>query len=134
MFLLELKGVTKFFGGLPAVINVDFSVRKGEIYRFNRAERRGKNHFIQCYQRLFSAHQRKSLFQGGGHYRPENCTRWRKKAWFRTFQHSKLFTELTVLENMLIGFHLNRKVNFWGGYLQYSCFETFKQQVETKGH
>ena len=32
----------------------------------------------------------------------------------RTFQHSRLFTDMTVLENMIIAFHLYKKPRFWG--------------------
>ena len=113
MSLLELKGVTKFFDGLPAVIGVDFSVHQGEIVGLIGPNGAGKTTLFNCISGYFPPTKGKIFFKG------EDITGLKmyqvaQKGLVRTFQHSKLFTELTVLENMLIGFHLNRKVNFWG--------------------
>ena len=113
MPFLELRQLTKYFGGLPAVHDLNLSVEKGEIVGLIGPNGAGKTTVFNLISGYLAPTKGKVIFKG------EEITGLKmhevaKRGLVRTFQHSTLFTELTVLQNMLIGLHLNAKVNLIG--------------------
>ena len=53
MNLLEVKKVSMFFGGLAAISDVSFEIRKGEILGLDWSERCRQDHHVQCGERFF---------------------------------------------------------------------------------
>ena len=62
MSLLEVRGVSKFFGGLAALNSVSFSVNKGEIFGLNRSKWCREDHTFQCGERFLQTLKRRSYF------------------------------------------------------------------------
>ena len=62
--VLETKGVSRRFGGILANSDIDFRVRRGELPRYHRSERRGQDHVLQ------DAHLR-----GTSQRRPGSCSK-----------------------------------------------------------
>jgi branched-chain amino acid transport system ATP-binding protein len=106
MSLLEVKGLTKRFGGVTAVHRVDLSVEQGEILGMIGPNGAGKTTLFHLITGFHLGDEGQILFKGEeiSSLRPDQIC---KKGITRTFQIVKPFTHLTVLQNVTIG-ALNR--------------------------
>lgn len=100
--LLATTGLVKQFGGLVAVDNVDIRVKPAEILGIIGPNGAGKTTFFNLVSGLDQPTQGKVVFDG------EDITNWpliriARRGLVRTFQHSLMFTNLTVLESVLVG-------------------------------
>jgi branched-chain amino acid transport system ATP-binding protein len=102
MSILESQGVTKIFGGLVAVDNVDFRVEKGEIVGLIGPNGAGKTTFFNIISGFYRPDKGDVLFNGTSivGMKPHRIC---KLGMTRTFQIVKPFPELTVLENVMMG-------------------------------
>jgi len=111
--LLELYKVTKYFGGLAAVQDLDLQVWPREIVSIIGPNGAGKTtvfNLITCLYRPTSGDirlERRSLVS----LSPDHVVRW---GIARTFQNIRLFNNMTVLENVLVGQHTQLKANILG--------------------
>jgi branched-chain amino acid transport system ATP-binding protein len=99
---LEVKGVTKRFGGLYANDHVDFSVQEGEIVSIIGPNGAGKSTLFNCITGFYSANS------GEVHFYGRNITRYGadkicKMGVARTFQVVQVISDMTVLENVVTG-------------------------------
>ncbi len=99
--LLEGRNVSKYFGGLAAVNNVDFAVCPGEIVGLVGPNGSGKTTLFDCLSRLQKIDSGQILFKG------QDVTRARpyqiaRMGLARTFQVIRVYRKMTVLKNMLI--------------------------------
>jgi branched-chain amino acid transport system ATP-binding protein len=106
--LLELRGVSKFFGGLPAVKQLDFAVRPGEIVGIIGPNGAGKTTMIGLISGSLP------LSSGQIRYRSLDISRLppHRRAYLgiaRTFQVTQPFKGLSVRENVLIGALFGRR-------------------------
>lgn len=111
--ILELKNVTKNFGGLVAVDNVNFSIEEGQIVGLIGPNGAGKTTLFNCISGLYRANAGEVIFQG------EPITRLSqpeitRRGICRTFQQLRLFKGMTVLNNVLIGTHIKGKASVLG--------------------
>jgi branched-chain amino acid transport system ATP-binding protein len=102
MVLLEVKGLTKFFGGIQAVNDISFQLEEGQILGMIGPNGTGKTTVFN----MISGHL--STDAGSVIFRGENITNWPaykicKKGIARTFQIVKPFRRLTVYENVMVG-------------------------------
>jgi branched-chain amino acid transport system ATP-binding protein len=103
--ILEIKGVTKTFGGLTAVNNVSFTVTRGEVFGIAGPNGSGKSTLFNCITGIpFGPSGGEILFNG------EQIGRWRPHAiaragLVRTFQKDAEFPDLTARETVLLGGH-----------------------------
>jgi len=100
--MLELEKVSKFFGGLPALMEVSFSVMPGKVTALIGPNGAGKSTLIDCVSGVGRIQS--------GRIRLENTRIDGKPAHeiadlkvTRTFQNLKLFSRLSVLDNVLTG-------------------------------
>jgi branched-chain amino acid transport system ATP-binding protein len=103
--ILELSGVTKFFGGLAAVNDVSLSVSEGEIVGIIGPNGAGKTTVFNLVSSVYK------LTHGTVKFKNEDITnlkphRVAAKGLVRTFQANVLFKNFTVLENVLVGCQL----------------------------
>lgn len=100
--VLQVKALSKHFGGLKAVDMVDFSVKSGEIKALIGPNGSGKTTVLNLLSGLYIPTGGEILFNGQeiGGQRPENIT---SLGIARTFQNIRLFGDLTVLENIMVG-------------------------------
>ncbi len=112
MPLLELKGLTKHFGGLTAVNSLDLSVGKGEIVGLIGPNGAGKTTVFNLIMGTHSPNKGKVVFKGTEitGQKPHTIV---SQGLVRSFQRTVLFSELTVLQNILLGFHLISETRFW---------------------
>jgi branched-chain amino acid transport system ATP-binding protein len=106
MSLLEVKGLTKRFGGVMAVNHVDFSIERGEILGMIGPNGAGKTTLFHLITGFHSGDEGHIIFKGEeiSTLRPDQIC---KKGITRTFQIVKPFSHITVLQNVVIG-ALNR--------------------------
>ena len=111
MALLELQDLTIVFGGLVAVNEVNLEVKKGQIFSIIGPNGSGKTTIFNMISGLYKPTRGRVHFDGKriDGKRPDAINR-NKIA--RTFQNIRLFKDLTVLENVLIGNHSNISTSF----------------------
>ena len=102
MPILEGQSVTKHFGGLAAVSNVDFSVEKGEIFGLIGPNGAGKTTLFNLISASLSLKSGSILFEGQeiSGLKPYKICRL---GIARTFQTVKIFPDLPVLSNVILG-------------------------------
>jgi branched-chain amino acid transport system ATP-binding protein len=101
--LLEASGVIMRFGGLTAVRNVDLTVNTGEIVGLIGPNGAGKTTFFNCLTGLYVPTEGKVSYRGV--VLPPKPHLVTKAGIARTFQNIRLFANMTVLENVLVGRH-----------------------------
>ena len=108
MIVLEAKNVCKQFGGLKAVDNVDLQIREKSIFGIIGPNGAGKSTFFNICTGYYPPTSGTISFMG------ENITGINpeliaEKGMARTFQNIKLFDNMSVLENIKIGYHMHTK-------------------------
>jgi len=107
--ILEVKNMTKDFGGLRALDHLDIDVSEGEIVALIGPNGAGKTTFFNCITGIYAPTQGDVLITPSGKkqtringLKPNHVT---QKGLARTFQNIRLFANMTVLENVMIGRH-----------------------------
>ena len=102
MRILECQGVTKFFGGLAAVSNVDFHVDQGEIVGLIGPNGAGKTTLFNLVAGTFPLSSGEIKFKGRklSGLKPHRIC---QMGIARTFQETKVFANMRVLQNVLVG-------------------------------
>ena len=105
--LLELRDVTRRFGGVVALDDVSFSVQQGEIAGLIGPNGAGKTTAFNVITRLYRPESGEITFDGESLLGtpPHKVVR---RGIARTFQNVELFPTMTVLENVLVGAHARR--------------------------
>ncbi len=99
--LLEGRSVSKYFGGLAALSNVDFSIYPGEIVGLIGPNGSGKTTLFDCLSRVQNISQGQVFFKGSEITRKKPF-QVAHMGLARTFQLIRVYRKLTVLENMLL--------------------------------
>ena len=109
--LLEMQNVVKRFGGLTAVSNMSFQVEKGEIFGVIGPNGAGKTTIFNLITGVYPVSEGNILFDGQSisGKKPYQII---NGGIARTFQNIRLFTGMTVLENILVGQHDHLKAGF----------------------
>jgi len=100
--LLELQRVTKSFGGLTAVDNVSFSVRRGEIFGLIGPNGAGKSTIVSLVMGIYQPDSGEVFFQGTSLLKLK-ANQVVERGICRTFQVEKPLLNMTVTGNVLIG-------------------------------
>jgi branched-chain amino acid transport system ATP-binding protein len=110
MPLLEARALSKHFGGLAAVNGFNLSIETGEIVGLIGPNGAGKTTCFNLLSGFLPPTSGSILFAGNditGH-RPHKIV---GLGLVRTFQHTTLFQDLSVLENVLLGLHLHSRMS-----------------------
>jgi len=108
--LLEVRGVTKRFGGLLANDDVSFTVNEGEIVSIIGPNGAGKSTLFNCVTGFYPPNAGHVLFHGSDITRLA-ADRICKLGIARTFQIVQVITDMTVLENVMTGAFLRSARN-----------------------
>ncbi|MVO87009.1 ATP-binding cassette domain-containing protein [Streptomyces sp. p1417] len=114
--VLEASGVTMRFGGLTAVRSVDLTVSSGEIVGLIGPNGAGKTTFFNCLTGLYVPTEGKVSYKGT--VLPAKPHLVTDAGIARTFQNIRLFANMTVLENVLVGRHTRTKEGLWSALLR----------------
>jgi branched-chain amino acid transport system ATP-binding protein len=116
MPLLEVKGVSKRFGGVHAVNDVSFRVEKGMIKAVIGPNGAGKTTLFNMVSGFIAPDRGEITFSGAPmHGRPPHEVAARGVS--RTFQNIRLFADMTALENVMVGRYLRARSGFLAGML-----------------
>ena len=101
-YLLEITSLSKNFGGLPALLEVNFRAERGKVTALIGPNGAGKTTLINCLTGVLTPDQGTILFEG------ENlgglpAHRVARLGIARTFQNLRLFPRMSVLDNVLCG-------------------------------
>ena len=151
--VLRIENVTMQFGGVVAVNNLNLEVNKGEIVALIGPNGAGKTtafnvvtgvyeptngkvefmgetiveNFPQGRMKKYYAGENKGLYYRAISHTPDVIT---KKGIARTFQNIRLFSNLTVFENVLIAKHMRAKQNFFSAALHLNKKEEQRMRHE----
>ncbi|MFE3741874.1 ABC transporter ATP-binding protein [Streptomyces sp. NPDC059096] len=114
--VLDATGVTMRFGGLTAVRNVDLHVNAGEIVGLIGPNGAGKTTFFNCLTGLYVPTEGTVTYKGT--VLPPKPHLVTNAGIARTFQNIRLFANMTVLENVLVGRHTRTKEGLWSALLR----------------
>ncbi|MBA7565347.1 ABC transporter ATP-binding protein [Candidatus Atribacteria bacterium 1244-E10-H5-B2] len=116
MNILELQEVTMRFGGLVAVDNVTFQVPQGNIFGIIGPNGSGKTTLFNVITGIYraTAGQIKLFGENIVGLEPENIN---AKGISRTFQNPRLFNELSIIDNLLVGMHPEREKSIFADLL-----------------
>ncbi|GAB4344527.1 MAG: ABC transporter ATP-binding protein [Desulfobulbaceae bacterium] len=119
--LLEVRDLTMEFGGITALDRFELRIRKGEIAALIGPNGAGKTTFFNCLTGIYKPTGGELLLHKGDKtirlngLKPNQVTR---QGLARTFQNIRLFPNMTVLENVMIGRHCRTRAKVLGAILR----------------
>jgi branched-chain amino acid transport system ATP-binding protein len=116
--LLEIKQLSLSFGGIVALSQVDMSVKKGQLYAVIGPNGAGKTSLFNCLSGVYRPDSGDILLNGTSllGMKPHKIG---KLGIARTFQNIELFTNMTVIDNLLLGRHIHMHSGPFTGALFY---------------
>jgi len=118
------------FGGLTAVRDVSLQVNTGEIVGLIGPNGAGKTTFFNCLTGLYIPTEGKVSYKGT--VLPPKPHLVTKAGIARTFQNIRLFSNMTVLENVLVGRHTRTKEGLWSALLRGPGFKKAEKASEDR--
>jgi len=117
MALLEARRISKQFGGLAALRDLDLDIEKGVIASLIGPNGAGKTTFFNMVSGIYKPTSGQMLLEGKeiGGLRPNRAT---ALGLGRTFQNIRLFSNMTALENVLVGMNCRLKSTWFGTLLR----------------
>jgi len=114
--LLIARDLSVQFGGVRAVNQVSFEVRRGEVFTLIGPNGAGKTTVFNLISRIYTPTSGELVFEGRrlAEVAPHGIA---QLGIARTFQNIELFEHATVLQNLLIGHHIHRGAGFWSNLL-----------------
>src|SRR5499427_809106 len=110
--LLQAHGLHKNFGGVKAVSDISFAVPAGSIFAVIGPNGAGKSTLLNLISGVYPPNAGSLSFKGADLSRMPAHRRVRLGI-ARTFQKIRLFKQLSVLENVIAGFHIHHDVPTW---------------------
>jgi branched-chain amino acid transport system ATP-binding protein len=125
---LEINGLTKYFGGLRAVYNLNMKIETGSLVGLIGPNGAGKTTAFNLITGVYNPSSGTVVFQGEdiAGYEPFEITR---KGIGRTFQNIRLFPNLSVIDNVRIAYHPHAGYNFFDSILRTNQFETKEREL-----
>ena len=129
--LLSGRAVTQRFGGLTAVNNVDFDVEEQQIVGIIGPNGAGKSTLFNCITGIYKPTEGRIIYNGTDitGMKPYEVT---KLGMLRTFQNIRLFNEMTVAENVMVGMHTRTKANLLSVIFRMSRHKNEEKEMEKK--
>jgi branched-chain amino acid transport system ATP-binding protein len=127
-FLLSTKGLCKNFGGVKAAEDFDLALRNGELVGLIGPNGAGKTTIFNLITGFQSPTSGTVYFQGQ-RITGKSPSQIVRMGIGRTFQHTRLLREISILENMMVGFHLQAKATLWSILLHTRQFKDSESEI-----
>ncbi len=115
--MLEIKGLTKQFGGLTAIDHLDLSIEEGQIVGLIGPNGAGKTTVFNIITGVYKVSEGEITMHG--EKITNTSAHWvTQRGITRTFQNIRLFGQMTVLDNVRIGRHCRTKTGLFGAILR----------------
>jgi branched-chain amino acid transport system ATP-binding protein len=129
--VLKVSGASKRFGGVQAVSDVGISVQAGQIYGLIGPNGAGKTTFFNLITGLYTPDA--GVFELNGlAYRPTAVHLVAKAGIARTFQNIRLFNDMTVLENVMVGRHVRSGSGLLGAIFRTAAFRAEERAIHER--
>jgi branched-chain amino acid transport system ATP-binding protein len=115
--LLEIKALQKQFGGLVALSSLDLEIQQGEIFSLIGPNGAGKTTVFNMISGLYEPTSGEVTL-GGVRVSRRKPHEIAAMGISRTFQNIRLFSKMTVLDNVLVGRHLRFHAPYWSSLLR----------------
>jgi branched-chain amino acid transport system ATP-binding protein len=119
--VLKVAGISKRFGGLKALSDVGITINKGQVYGLIGPNGAGKTTFFNVITGLYTPDSG-SFELGGAPYKPTAVHEVAKAGIARTFQNIRLFSDMTALENVMVGRHVRSHSGLLGAIFKTKSF------------
>ena len=129
--VLDVKGVSKRFGGLQALSDVGITIRQGQVYGLIGPNGAGKTTFFNVITGLYSPDSG-SFELGGRRYEPSAVHEVARQGIARTFQNIRLFPEMTALENVMVGRHVRTRSGLAGAIFRTAAFKAEEAAIRER--
>jgi branched-chain amino acid transport system ATP-binding protein len=129
--LLSARNLTVRFGGVLAVNDVSFDVRRGEVFTLIGPNGAGKTTVFNLISRIYNP-TAGTLSYLGRNLADVAPSQIAPMGIARTFQNIELFEHATVLQNLLIGRHVHRRSNMWTDMLFLPSVREAERQTRRK--
>jgi branched-chain amino acid transport system ATP-binding protein len=130
-FMLEIQGIEKSFGGLKAVNDCSLEVREGSITGLIGPNGAGKTTLFNIITGHYKPDRGKILFQGEAIEGLEPHQIFKKKV-YRTFQITREFSQMTVLENLMIMPEHQIGEKIWNTWFRLSSVRSQERELQDK--
>ena len=128
---IEITGLTRFFGGLAAVMDLNLDMGKEEIMGLIGPNGAGKSTVLNMIGGTLSPSRGKVTFKGEDITRLPSHRR-AQKGISRLYQANILFNHYTALENVLVGLHLKAKIGLFGVILKRGMIRRHEESLREK--
>ena len=131
--ILEIRGITKRFGGLTALSDVGFAIEPNTIFGLIGPNGAGKTTLFNVLTGLYGHDEGTFSFLGDP---LNNLTPDRIAALgiARTFQNIRLFANLSAIENVMIGRHVRTQAGVWGAIMRNAATRAEEAAIEKRAH
>lgn len=131
MYLLEVRDLTKHFGGIRAIEEVRFRVREGSITSIIGPNGAGKTTLFNCLTGITQPTKGRVSFLDTEitGFRPSSIV---KLGIARTFQNIRLFKEMSVIENIMVSQHCRTGAGLFASILRGNAFKKEERIIEEK--
>jgi len=113
-YLLEISHVSKYFQGLVAINDLSMKVKKGQIYGIIGPNGAGKTTLFNCITGIYRPEIGQILWKGKD-IKGSQPHKIAELGILRTFQTIRLFSEMSVAENIMSGRHIKSKQRWYNG-------------------
>jgi len=129
--LLQFNNISKNFGGLQVLQGVQFDVPQGGIFGLIGPNGAGKTTVFNLITGLLRASSGNIIFDGRdiGKVAPHKIT---ERGIARTFQNIRVFKEMTLLENVVVGMHEHLDYGVGSMLLNLGAFRRSEQQARER--
>ena len=118
MSLLTARNVSKRFGGLQALTSLDVTVEEKSIHSVIGPNGAGKTTFFNCITGFYHPEDGEVIFEGEP-IQGMQPDRVADRGIARTYQNIRLFANVTVAENVLVGMHRHLHTGWFGAVLRF---------------
>ena len=131
--ILKVANVSKRFGGLQALSDVGMEIQRGQVYGLIGPNGAGKTTFFNVLTGLYTPDSG-SFELAGKPYTPTAVHEVAKAGIARTFQNIRLFSEMTALENVMVGRHVRTHSGLIGAVLRTPGFKREEREIAARAH
>jgi branched-chain amino acid transport system ATP-binding protein len=129
--VLRVAGVSKRFGGLQALSDVGITIERGQVYGLIGPNGAGKTTFFNVITGLYAPDS--GTFElAGKAYRPSGVHEVARAGIARTFQNIRLFSDMTALENVMVGRHIRTRSGLLGAIFRTPGFRTEEREIAAR--
>jgi branched-chain amino acid transport system ATP-binding protein len=131
--LLEFENINKSFGGVHALKDVSLRIEQGTIHGLIGPNGAGKTTLFNVMTGMYQADSGKFWFDGEAMSLKTSPQVLAKKGLARTFQNIRLFSEMTALENVMVGQHSQTKTGLIGAILRTPAAKREELMIRQEG-